>query len=84
MAAHPDHHPIPDDWTRYGGAAGIAFVILCVAGFVVQGDVPVFTDGSAQIRAWFADNSSRYLIGYGLIALGLFIYLVYLGRLSGS
>lgn len=81
MTAQSDHRPLSDNWIRYGGAAGIAFVILCIAGGFVQGDVPVYTDGSAQIKTWFAENSSRYLVGYGLIVLGLLVYLLYLATL---
>jgi hypothetical protein len=81
MTPRPDHHPVSHDWPRYGGAAGIAFVVLCVAGGFVQGDDPVYTDGSAAIKTWFAEHSSRYLIGYCLVALGLFVYLLFLATL---
>jgi hypothetical protein len=66
---------------RLGGVAGIAFVVLTVLGGLVQGNVPVYSDGPAEIKQWFADNSGRYLAGYYLILLGVLFYLVFLAAL---
>jgi hypothetical protein len=66
---------------RLGGAAGIAFVVLTVLGGVVQGNVPVYSDGPAEIKEWFADNSGRYLAGYYLVLLAVLFYLVFLAAL---
>lgn len=67
-----------DVWLRFGGAAGIAFVALTLAGGIVQGDVPVYADGATQIKQWFGDNAGRYLVGYYLIALAVLAYLAFL------
>jgi hypothetical protein len=66
---------------RLGAACGIVFVTLTVVGGIVQGDVPVYTDGSTAIKQWFAANSDRYLAGALLIALGLLFYLAFLATL---
>lgn len=67
-----------------GGAAGITFVALMVAAGVVQGDVPVYSDGPAMIKDWFASNNDRYLIGGFLIVLGAIFYLLFLSVLVTS
>jgi hypothetical protein len=67
-----------DHWVRLGGCAGIAFVAFTVLGFVVQGDVPVYSDGPSHIREWFAENGDRYLAGYYLILIGVFFYFPFL------
>lgn len=64
-----------------GGIAGIAFVALMVAGGVVQGDVPVYSQEPAVIKDWFVDNSDRYLIGWCFIAVGVIFYLAFLAAL---
>lgn len=44
-------------WNRVSGFAGIATVILFVGLAVgIAADAPVFTDGAAELRSWFADN----------------------------
>jgi hypothetical protein len=64
-----------------GGAAGITFVALTFVGGVVQGDVPVYTQGPTTIKDWFAGNSDRYLVGGLLVLLGLVFYLAFLAAL---
>lgn len=71
-----------DHWVRIGGVGGLAFVALAVGGFVVQGDVPVYADGPAQIKQWFADNADRYLAGYYLLALAIVAFLPFLAGLT--
>jgi hypothetical protein len=68
-------------WTRLGGAAGIAFVSLTILGGIVQGDVPVYSEGSTAIKQWFAENNGRYLIGGYCVILGLVFYLAFLATL---
>jgi hypothetical protein len=69
---------------RLGGLAGILFVGLTVIGFIIQGDVPVFTDGPATIKEWFSENGDRYLAGWYLIILGLLFYLGFLASLTAT
>lgn len=68
-------------WDVLAGAAGLLFVALTIAGGVVQGDVPVYSDGPAVIKEWFAENSDRYLVGAFLIVLAVFFFLGYLAGL---
>jgi hypothetical protein len=71
-------------WGSIGGAAGVAFVALTLIGGVIQGDVPVYTDGPTVIKEWFADNSDRYLVGWCLIVLGAFFFLAFLSVLVAA
>ncbi|MEM9610858.1 MAG: hypothetical protein AAGA99_25845 [Actinomycetota bacterium] len=44
-------------WDRSAGIAGIASVVLFVSLAIgISADAPVFTDGAAELRSWFADN----------------------------
>lgn len=70
-----------DRWGRIGGTAGVAFVVLTMAGGFVQGDVPVYSEGPAVIKEWFAANSDRYLVGSFLIVVGALCFLVFLAVL---
>lgn len=68
-----------DNYRQISGAAGLLFVILFVVGLVIQGDVPVYTDGGEDIAAWFADNGDQYLVGEFIIGLGfIFFYFPFL------
>jgi hypothetical protein len=71
-------------WGRIGGVAGVAFVVLTIAGGLVQGDVPVYTDSPAVIKEWFADNGDAYLVGGFLIVVGALFYLAFLAVLVAA
>lgn len=73
-----------NQWEVLGGLAGLLFVALTIAGGVVQGDVPVYSDGPAVIKEWFAENSDQYLVGALLIVLGVFFFLGYLAALMAG
>lgn len=52
-------HPVDTGrtWNRISGFAGIAAVALFVSLAVgISASAPVFTDGAAELRSWFADN----------------------------
>ena len=60
-----------NQWWRVGGAAGIAFIVLFVVGAIVlQGDSPMSTDSSSEIREYYVDNGQRYLTGDFIAGLG--------------
>jgi hypothetical protein len=75
---------LPEQFSRIGGAAGLAFVALTVVGGIVQGDVPVYTEGPIKIKEWFAENSDRYLVGGLLIVLGALFFLTFLAALVAA
>ncbi len=63
-----------EKWQQVAGISGILFVILFVVGFGISGDVPMFDEGGDKINAWFADNSTQYLVGDYITGLGFIIF----------
>jgi Na+-driven multidrug efflux pump len=80
-----------NDWTwtrtwRFGGVAGIIFVILAVVGFIaVPPEIPpVYDDPVAEIETFFTDNDTAYLVGDYIGAIGFVIFfLIFVVNLSG-
>jgi len=74
----------PEQWWKSGGFSGIAFVILFVIGFVLQLDGPMVDDSGAEIKQYFIDDGSKYLLGDILIGIGfVFFFLTFVWALSG-
>ena len=72
-------------WWSIGGFLGIGFIVLFVVGaFVVQTEPPAFDDSMADIREYFGDDDTRYLVGDYLIGLGfVLLFLPFLLTLRG-
>ncbi|MPZ23482.1 MAG: hypothetical protein GEU28_08040 [Dehalococcoidia bacterium] len=78
-----------DQWWRIGGICGLAWAILfIVAAFILQGDSPSRDDSIEEIRQYFTEDDSVYLLGDYLLAFafGLFflVYLVILRRVLSA
>ena len=70
--AHPAAHEWP--WARLTAAAGILFVALAVAGFVVRGIPPTAGGPLADARAYYVDHRTgvltyAYLDGLAMLCL---------------
>lgn len=65
-----------DKWWRVGGVAGILFLIMFFAGFVLQGEAPTFDEPVDEIRDWFTDNGEQYLVGDYLIGLAFVVFFI--------
>src|SRR6476660_5924068 len=73
----------PAQWWKSGGFSGIVFVVLFVIGFILQLDGPMVDDSGAEIKQYFIENSSKYLLGDTLIGIGfVFFFLTYVWALS--
>ena len=76
-----------DKWWRVGGVAGILFLIMFIAGFVLQfvlGEAPAFDKPDEEIRDWFTDNGEQYLVGDYLVGLSfVLLFLPFLSSLRG-
>lgn len=61
---------------RIGGIAGILFVVVFIAGILVQGDTPMLEDDADEIRAFFADSddSNLYLVGDWLTGVAFVLF----------
>lgn len=70
-------------WERAGAAAGIAFVAFLLASFLVIPDAPpALDDPAAEIRSFFADNSSAFQASAFLTGLAGIFFLCFLGSLA--
>jgi hypothetical protein len=74
----------PEQWWKSGGFSGIAFVVLFVIGFILQINGPMVDDSGAEIKQYFIDDGSMYLLGDLLIGIGfVFFFLTFVWALSG-
>ena len=72
-------------WERIGAAAGIAFVALLLASFLVIPDSPPALDAPVlKIRAYYVGNSSNFQASVFLVGLAGFFFLGFLGALSAT
>jgi hypothetical protein len=72
-------------WERIGAAAGIAFVALILASFLVIPDAPpALDDPIGKIRAYYVDNSSNFQVSMFLTGLASFFFLAFLGALTSA
>jgi hypothetical protein len=70
-------------WWKSGGYSGIVFVVLFVIGFILQFDAPMVDDSGAEIKQYFIDDGTIYLLGDILIGIGfVFFFLVFAWALS--
>jgi hypothetical protein len=70
-------------WERIGAAAGIAFVALLLASFLVIPDSPpALDDPVGKIRAYYVDNSSNFQASLFLTGMAGFFLLGFLGALT--
>jgi len=58
-----------DKWWRVGGAAGILFIVMFIAGIAVTGDSPTLDNSTDEIRNWYTDNGDQFLVGSYIIGL---------------
>ena len=71
----------PELWWKSGGFSGIAFVVLFVIGFILQIDGPMVDDSGAEIKQYFIDDGSKYILGDLLIGF-VFFFLTFVWALS--
>src|SRR5690242_11773539 len=70
-------------WERIGAGAGLAFVALILASFLVIPDAPpALDDPIGKIRAYYVDNASSFQASMFLTGLAGFFFLGFLGTLS--
>ena len=63
-----------DKWWRVGGAAGILFLIMFIAGVALTGDSPTLDESTDEIRDWYTDNGDQFLVGNYLIGLAFALF----------
>src|SRR5690348_15864298 len=66
----------PDRWWAAAGFSGIAFVVLFIVGIILQADSPMGDATGPEIKSYFVDNGTRYIIGDIVIAIGFIFFFV--------
>ena len=71
-------------WWRLGGILGIGAVALIFIGFGAVWSFPELDSSMEEIRSYFTDDSTQYLVGDYLIGLGFFfLFLPFVVTLRG-
>jgi hypothetical protein len=72
-------------WERLGAAAGMAFVALLLASFLVIPEAPPALDGPvADVRSYYVDHSSAFQASTYLTGLAGLFFIWFLGSLSAA
>jgi hypothetical protein len=62
-------------WWRVGGLFGLGFAVLFVIGaIIIQGEPPMRDDSVQQIREYFADDGTKYLVGDYMTSIGFVLF----------
>ena len=73
----------PDQWWKAGGFSGIVFVVMFIIGIVLQFDMPKADAPGAEIKQYFVDDGTKYMIADFIVGLGfVFFFLPFLWALS--
>ena len=59
---------------RIAGAAGIAFVVVLVVGFILGGSSPTYDDSADKVREFFVDDDTAVHLTSWLAALAFFVF----------
>lgn len=61
---------------RISGVAGLLFVVISFVASAINVQPPPYTQDSAAIAAWFAENSQRYRAGHFVAGLAFLLFYV--------
>jgi hypothetical protein len=72
--SHHGRAPLPGRWWRLAGVFGLGwFVLFAVGAIVLQGEPPAYDASLADVRQFFTDNSTRFLVGDYLAGLAFLL-----------
>jgi hypothetical protein len=63
------------NWERWALGAGIGFVVLTVAAFIVGGEAPTVTDSTSELISYYDGDRGRVLVSSFLFGLALLLFL---------
>jgi hypothetical protein len=72
------------NWERWGRGAGVGFVVLTVAAFVVGGEPPTVGDTPDEVVAYFDGDRGQVLVSSILFAVALGFWIWFAGTLSNN
>ena len=61
---------------RISGVAGLLFVVISFVASAINVQPPPYTQDSAAIAAWFAENSQQYRAGHFVAGLAFLLFYV--------
>ncbi len=70
-----------DSKTWYAPLSGLAFLIVAIVAFAIQGEPPSADDGAAEIVEFYVDNDSAVMFGGALAALAAALFVFFAGYL---
>jgi hypothetical protein len=78
MQAQPSGSSMLGQWWRLAGVAGINWLALFIIGaFVLQGSSPSSGDAIQDIRKYFADDATKYVVGDFIIAIAFTFFFLF-------
>lgn len=72
------------DWERWARAAGIAFVVLAVAAFIVGGETPTVGDPVEDVVSYYDGDRGQVLVSSVLFAFALGFWVWFAGALANN
>ena len=63
------------NWERWARGAGVVFVVLAAAGFIVAGESPKVSDSAEDVVQYLDSNRSQVFVGAVLFAISLVFFL---------
>ena len=72
------------DWERWSRGAGIAFVVLTIASFVVGGEPPAVGDAPEDVISYYDNDRGQILASSFLFALALGFWLWFAGSVANG
>ena len=72
------------NWERWARGAGIAFVVLTVAAFIVGGEPPTVDDPADEVVSYFDGDRGQVLVSSFLFALALGFWVWFAGAVANT
>lgn len=72
------------NWERLGRAAGVGFVVLTIASFIVGGEPPKVSDPAADVVSYYDGERGQVLVSSFLFAVALGFWIWFGGTLANS
>ena len=70
------------NWERWARGAGVVFVVLAAAGFIVAGESPKVSDSAEDVVQYLDSNRSQVIAGAVLFAISLVFLLWFVGAVA--
>jgi hypothetical protein len=72
------------NWERWARGAGVAFVVLAVAAFIVGGETPTVDDPAEEVLSYYDGDRGQVLVSALLFAFALGFWVWFAGALANN